>query len=149
MNVFLALLLFYVVGSIVIEIRSRNRPKGGYGGVERRKTRKITDLEPLGEAVLKETQEMIDRDRLATRDGLKFIIKMMQELYVSDMRRTLKVNELVEQMNIIQHKSLISWIELRPKLALFIALVILSLIVDEIRQPIMVYAFSQIGIKIP
>ncbi len=140
----------HLFGSIIIELRERAKPKHGhYTGQERRNVRKLAELEPLGESILKETEEMLDNDKLATRDGLKFIIKMMGELYMSDVRRTLKVNEIVEQINLIQNKSVVAWIEARPKLALFLSLVIMSLIVPEIRDPILHYALSQIGVTMP
>jgi len=146
--IFLTLAFIFVIGSLLIEFRSRTQNKG-YLGTERRRTRKVSELEPLGEQILKETEEMLDRDKLATRDGLKFIMKMMQELYIADMRRTLKMNELVEQFEVLRHKSLVSWIEDHKKFSLFLVLNFLALIVPEIRQPILRYALAQIGVQIP
>jgi hypothetical protein len=146
------LLLFlaavHLMGSIVIELVNRSR-KYNYLGSERRKTRKIAELDPLGEDILREVDEMLDQDKISMEDGLKFIIRMMQRLYVADTHRTLKVNELVEQFNLIQNKNVMSWIEERPKLALFVSLVMMALVVDEIRGPIMKFALSQIGIDVP
>lgn len=147
-TILLMLAIGYLIGLMVIELRNRGAKKG-YTGHERRRTRKVIELEPLGETILHETQEMLDKEKLATRDGLKFIMRMMQELYVSDMRRTLKVNELVEQFEIIHNKTLISWIEARPKVALFLSLIAMALVVDEIRQPILRYALSQVGVHLP
>jgi len=137
----------FLIGSLVIEYRGRDQK--GYLGSERRRTRKIVELEPLGEAILKETEEMLDKDRLQTRDGLKFIMRMMQELYLADMRRTLKMNELVEQFEILRHKSFIAWIEEHKKFSLFIVLTFFSIIIPEIRLPILRYAFGLIGVQLP
>lgn len=142
------LTVLYGVGFVIIELRSRRNSKPGYI-VERRRPRKVTELEPLGEGILKETEEMIDKERLATRDGLKFIMKMMSELYVADMRRTLKTNELVEQFEMIRHKNLVTWIEDHPKLSYFLLLVFVALIVDEIRLPIVRLIMAKIGIPLP
>ena len=148
---FTAIMLLFVlfgVGWLIIEIRSRRNSKPWHI-VERRRPRKVTELEPLGEGILKETEEMIDKERLATRDGLKFIMKMMSELYVADMRRTLKTNELVEQFEMIRHKNLVTWIEDHPKLSYFLLLVFVALIVDEIRLPIVRLILAKIGIPLP
>lgn len=141
--------LLFAIGVIWIEFQARRKKSSDHYGPERRRTRKIAELEPLGESILKETQHMLDQERLHTRDGLKFIMRMMSELYVADMRRTLKVNELVEQMEVLRHKSLIAWIEDRPKFSLFMALVILALVVDEFRVPILRFALAKIGVVLP
>src|SRR5262245_55651776 len=125
-NAFMLLAVLYGIGFLIIELRSRRNGKYPYLGIERRKTRKIAELEPLGEGILKETEGMIDKERLATRDGLKFIMKMMSELYIADMRRTLKTNELVEQFETLRHKNLVSWIEEHPKLSYFILLLFIA-----------------------
>jgi hypothetical protein len=74
---------------------------------------------------------------------------MMQELYIADMRRTLKVNELVEQFNVLEAKSVISWVEKQPKLAFFLGLLVLAIVVPEIRDPIFQYTLKQISIGLP
>lgn len=149
LSIILALGIFFVVGSLWIEFRERTQSKSGYVGKERRRTRKVPELEPLGEKMLKETEDMLNRERLHTRDGLKFIMKMMSELYVNDMRRTLKVNELVEQFEILRHKNLIAWIEDHKKLSLFLLLLFFSVMADEIRVPLVRFAFSYIGVNFP
>jgi len=147
-RILLGLVFLFALGYFFIEYRERAEKKV-YGGAERRKTRKITELEPLGETILRETEEMLDRDRLQTRDGLKFIMKMMGELYVADMRRTLKMNEVVEQLEVMRHKSLIAWIEDHKKTALFLLLIFFALVLPEIRLPILRYAFGLIGVQLP
>lgn len=150
-NAIILMVVLFGIGYLLIEFRSRRNGKypQGYIGVERRQTRKIAELEPLGEGILKETEEMIDKERLATRDGLKFIMKMMSELYIADMRRTLKTNELVEQFETLRRKNLIGWIEANQKLAYLIFLAFVALIVDEIRVPIVRLIIAKIGIPLP
>jgi hypothetical protein len=149
LSILIALAIFFVLGSLWIEFRERRQAKAEYTGRERRRTRKVPELEPLGEALLKETQEMLNHERLRTREGLKFIMKMMSELYISDMRRTLKVNELVEQFEILRHKNLISWIEDHKKLSLALMLLFFSFMADEIRVPLVRFALSYIGVSFP
>ncbi len=151
-QVFILLLLLagiHLFGSIIIELRERAKSKRGYAGHERRSVRKVAELDPLGDAMLKRTNQLLEQDEIDTRSGLKLLIEMTQDIYISDIRKTMKINEVVEQVNIIQNKSVITWIEARPKLALFLSLLIMSLIVPEIRDPILRYALSQIGVTFP
>jgi hypothetical protein len=146
------LLIFIVIfsaGSIIIEIRRAANAKRGRPFVERRRTHKIDLLQPLGNDVLDEAMQLIDENKLRTRDGMRFITKIMQEIHSADVQRTLKINEIVEQFETLRNKSLMIFSEKYPKLSLLIILLIFAWITDEIRAPVIRALFSTWNINLP
>lgn len=147
--ILLFLLLAFLIGSALIEISNRGRKKGGGYFVEKRRTRKITALEPLGTQILAEVSTMLNEEKLNTRSGLKMLMKLMSETYVADVQRTMKVNEITEQFEILRSKNVVIWIEERPKLALALTLLFFGWTTDELRIPLLREALSRIGISLP
>lgn len=141
----LIFLVIFIGGSVIIELR-RSR---GHPLIERRKTRKVEKLEPLGEEVLDGAMKLVDENKLKTREGMRFIIKVMQEVYNSDVERTQKVNEIRDEFEILRNRSVIVFIERYPKLSLFLGLLIFAWITDEIRGPIIRSLFAMLHINLP
>jgi len=146
-----SLIIFIVIfaaGSILIEVRNATR-LGSKPVIERRKTQRVEKLEPLGQDVLDGAMNLVDENKLKTREGMRFIIKVMQEVYKSDLERTAKVNEVVEQFETLRSKSLMVFAEKYPKLSLFMILLIFAWITDEIRGPIIRAIFASVHISLP
>lgn len=147
-DVWIFFVVVFIAGSLYIEIMKviQSRRSRGYFR-ERRKVKNIIPLEPVGKQVLAETIELIDEDKLQTRDGMRLVIKMMSEIYISEMQRTLKINEIVEQFNVLSNKSVVTFVETYPKFSLFLALVIIAWVTDEIRAPIIKLILNKLGIS--
>ena len=143
----LVFIILFAAGSIVIEIRQRSR--NGKPLIERRRTQRVEKLEPLGKEVLDGAMNLVDENKLKTREGMRFIIKVMQEVYKSDVERTNKVNEIVEQFETLRAKSLMVFAEKYPKLSLFLILLIFAWTTDEIRGPIIRALFASVHIQLP
>lgn len=144
----LILVVLFVGGSIVIEIRRASLEKHT-PLVERRKTRRIEKIDPLGEEVLDGAMDLVDENKLKTREGMRFIIRVMQEVYKSDVERTNKVNEIIEQFETLRNKSVTVFVEKYPKLSLFIGLLLFAWVTDEIRGPVVRALFALAHISLP
>lgn len=148
LSIYLLVFIFvFGIGSIVIEIRQRSRH--GKPIIERRKTQRVDKLEPLGQEVLDGAMNLVDENKLKTREGMRFIIRVMQEVYKSDVERTQKVNEIVEQFETLRGKTLMVFAEKYPKVSLFLLLLIFAWTTDEIRGPIIRALFASVHIPLP
>lgn len=147
-NYLLIFAILLAVGFIMIEIRKSNHVNGTTFR-ERRRTRTVDKLAPLGDEILDGAMNLVDENKLKTREGMRFIVKVMQEIWKSDVERTNKVNEIVEQFETLRNKSLVVWIERYPKLSLFLCLILFAWITDEIRGPILRAIFFKAGIPLP
>lgn len=147
LTLLLVLSIGYTIGSVLIDLRR----KIGYRffGQERRKVRKINELDPLGERMIAKTERMLTDDKLETREGVKFIMEMMRDIYISDAQKTLKVNEIVEQFEILRNKSITVWIQDHPKAFLFLMTLAFAWVTDEIRAPLIRQALNYLGINLP
>lgn len=149
MSIYLLIfIVVYAAGSIIIEIR-RAGARGGKPLLERRKTRTIDTLEPIGKEVLDGAMNLVDENKLKTREGMRFIIKVMQEVYQSDVERTQKINEIIEQFETLRNTSAKVFVDKYPKLSLFLALLVFAWVTDEIRAPIIRTLFSMLHINLP
>lgn len=148
LSIYLLVFIFaFGIGSVVIEVRQRS--KHGKPFIERRKTQRVEKLEPLGQEVLDGAMNLVDENKLKTREGMRFIIKVMQEVYKSDVERTQKVNEVVEQFETLRSKTVMVFAEKYPKLSLFLVLLIFAWTTDEIRGPIIRALFASVHIQLP
>jgi hypothetical protein len=148
MNILFFLILILLSGFLYIEYKNwKYRDTPLEHKPERRRVRKIRELEQLGVTLLEETERQLNSEKMQTRSGLKFIMKMMAELYQAELQRTLKINELVEQFEIMKSQNMLSWAQAHPKTAWFLGILILSIIVDEIRVPLLRIALGYLGIS--
>ncbi len=143
----LVFIFVFGIGSVIIEIRQRSR--NGKPIIERRKTQRVEKLEPLGKEVLDGAMNLVDENKLKTREGMRFIIKVMQEVYKSDVERTAKVNEIVEQFETLRSKTIMVFAEKYPKLTFFMILLVFAWTTDEIRGPIIRALFASVHIQLP
>ena len=148
-NIYLLIfIIVFAAGSIIIEVR-RSAIQSGKPFIERRKTRKIEQLQPIGKDVLDGAMDLVDEEKLKTREGMRFIIRVMQEVYRSDVERTQKINEVVEQFEALRNKTAVVFAEKYPKLSLFLVLLVLAWFTDEIRAPVIRELFSMLHINLP
>jgi hypothetical protein len=153
-NILLTTLLFiFIVGLADIEIKERRKinDEKRYFGEERRQVRKVPKLdeEPASSTAMSKMEELLQEDKIETRDGLRFIMSMMSELYIADFKRNLKINQVIEQLEILQNKTIIYWIEQNKKTAWLFTMLFIGLVVDEIRVPVFQAIFKWIGIPLP
>jgi transcriptional regulator CtsR len=142
------LVIAFIIGSTWIEIR-RVRSIDNIPLIERRKNKKISPMEPVSGKVMEDAMELIDENKLKTRDGMRFIVRVMNEIHASDVERTKIVNDLLEQFDILKNKSVWVFAERYPKTTLLLVLTAFAWVTDEIRAPLIRAILAQLHLTLP